>query len=56
VNAITSYAMLHVSYRFDMFGGRNSSNRDFDEDFNEERQRGGRGGRGGFGGRGRRGF
>ena len=25
VNAITSYAMLHVSYRLNVFGGRNSA-------------------------------
>ena len=38
VNAITSYAMLHVSYRLNLFGGNNGGGR------------GGRGGRGGFGG------
>jgi hypothetical protein len=41
VNAITSYAMLHVSYRLNFFGGRGSSG-----------WGGGEGGRGG-GGRGR---
>ena len=51
VNAITSYAMLHVSYRFDMFGGRNGNGRNFDGNFDGERQRGGRG-RGFGGGRG----
>ena len=53
VNAITSYAMLHISYRFDMFGGRNGRN--FDGNSDGERQRGGRGGFGG-GGRGGGGF
>ena len=42
VNAITSYAMLHVSYRLNFFGGRNGGN-------------GGNGGRGGRNGGGRRG-
>jgi uncharacterized membrane protein YgcG len=41
VNAITSYAMLHVSYRLNLFGGNNGG-----------AGRGGRGGRGGWGGRG----
>ena len=45
VNAITSYAMLHVSYRLNFFGGRNGNNGGF----------GGRGGQGGQGGRGGRG-
>jgi uncharacterized membrane protein YgcG len=43
VNAITSYAMLHVSYRLNFFGGRNGGG------FGEGTE-GGRGGRGGFGG------
>jgi hypothetical protein len=48
VNTITSYAMLHVSYRLNFFGG--SSNRGGEGDG----QRGGqRGNRGGFGGGGR---
>ena len=49
VNAITSYAMLHVSYRMNFFGGRggNGSERG-DREFDGERGR--RGGRGGFGG------
>ena len=60
VNAITSYAMIHVSYRLNLFGGGGSGNR-----FNDERGgpdsergrgrfggRGGQGGRGGFGNRG----
>ena len=49
VNAITSYAMLHISYRFDMFGGRNGGERG--EWGEGNRQRGFGGGRGGgFGG------
>ncbi|MCR5679052.1 MAG: outer membrane beta-barrel protein [Prevotella sp.] len=60
VNAITSYAMLHVSYRLNLFGGRNSSGEgrgDFEDGGRERRGGrgegfgGGRGGRGGgFGG------
>ena len=62
VNAITSYAMLHISYRLNFFGGRNSGERDerpeWDRGWDNERPnrngggRGGRGGgrRGGFGG------
>ncbi|MBO7141096.1 MAG: TonB-dependent receptor [Prevotella sp.] len=58
VNAITSYAMLHVSYRLNFFGGRNGGERggnrgDWDrETFGRGRPDGGggRGGRGGFGG------
>jgi len=47
VNAITSYAMLHVSYRLNFFGGRNGGG----EWNNFDGRRGGRGGgRGGFGG------
>ena len=54
VNAITSYAMLHISYRLNFFGGRGGGGdrggfRDGDDD-GEGR---GRGGRGGFGGGGR---
>ena len=45
VNAITSYAMLHVSYRMNFFGGRNGGG-----------GFGGRGGRRGFGGDGPGGF
>ena len=57
VNTITSYAMLHVSYRLNFFGGRNGGGDrggDWDRDtFGGDRGRGGagRGGRGG-GGRG----
>ena len=47
VNAITSYAMLHVSYRLNLFGGRSSANRG---GFGGDRPEGGRGNRGGFGG------
>ena len=48
VNAITSYAMLHVSYRMNFFGGNN--NRGGRGGFGPGE--GGRGGgRGGFGGR-----
>ena len=48
VNAITSYAMLHVSYRLNFFGGSGNGNR-------EDRGNGERGGRRqrGFGGGGR---
>jgi len=56
VNTITSYAMLHVSYRLNFFGGRNGGGRD------EWRENGGREGRGNreggggrWGGRGQRG-
>ncbi|MBR1932719.1 MAG: TonB-dependent receptor [Prevotella sp.] len=58
VNAITSYAMLHISYRLNFFGGANGGNggrRGGDVDDGESRgeRRGGGGGRGGgFGGRG----
>ena len=41
VNAITSYAMLHVSYRLNLFGGDNNRG---------GRGRWGNGPRGGFGG------
>ena len=52
VNTITSYAMLHVSYRLNFFGG--SSNRGGEGDGQRDGQRGGqRGNRGGFGGGGR---
>ena len=52
VNAITSYAMLHVSYRLNVFGGGNGGGRNGGEG------RGGRrdGGEGGRGGGGRGGF
>ena len=54
VNAITSYAMLHVSYRMNFFGGNNGGRGGFGG--NGEGGRGNRGGgRGGFGG-GRGGF
>ena len=60
VNSITSYAMLHVSYRLNLFGGRNGGNRedrDWDRDTFERGNRGFRGGgRGGWGGGGRGGF
>ncbi len=49
VNAITSYAMLHVSYRFDMFGGKNKGG---NIDWEERGERGGNRQRG-FGGGGR---
>jgi hypothetical protein len=49
VNAITSYAMIHVSYRVNLFGGRNSSGRG--EGRREGGFDGGRGGRRGGGGR-----
>lgn len=56
VNAITSYAMIHVSYRLNFFGGRGSSGWEGGrggrgEGFNGEG--GGRGNRGGWGGGGR---
>ena len=49
VNAITSYAMLHISYRLNFFGGSNSANRG---GFGGRGEGGGNrgGGRGGFGG------
>ncbi len=52
VNAITSYAMIHLSYRLNLFGGNNGGGRGgFDGGQRGERgERGGRGG--GFGGRG----
>ena len=49
VNAITSYAMVHVSYRFDMFGGKNKGG---NIDWEEGGERGGNRQRG-FGGGGR---
>ncbi len=61
VNAITSYAMLHVSYRLNFFGGRGGGGRggwdggDF-EGGGGRGNRGGGGGRGGWGGGGRGGF
>ncbi len=42
-NAITNYAMLHVIYRINLFGGRGAFG-------GGGRGQGGRGGRGGFGG------
>ena len=51
VNSITSYAMIHVSYRMDFFGGRHGGGRgDWDRDTFDGERRGGRGGRGGWGG------
>ena len=52
VNAITSYAMLHVSYRLNFFGGNNNGGgRNFDGERGPRGDgEGGRGGRGGFGG------
>ena len=57
VNAITSYAMLHVSYRLNFFGGNNGSE-GWSEGGRGEGRGGGRrnGGFGGGGGRGRGGF
>ena len=49
-NAITSYAMLHVIYRLNLFGGRGTMGGPGGPE-----GRGGRGGRGGFGGGGPRG-
>ena len=51
VNAITSYAMLHVSYRLNVFGGNNGGGRGNWEG-GGGRRGGGEGGRGGGGGRG----
>ena len=48
VNAITSYAILHVSYRLNLFGGANGGNGRWDGDNEFDRPRGGRGGGGGF--------
>ena len=60
VNAITSYAMLHISYRLNFFGdGNNGGGRNRwgdDMDGNGRERRGGNGGFGGRGGRGGRGF
>ena len=50
VNSITSYAMLHVSYRLNLFGGRSSARRG-GFGGGEEGEGGGRGQRGGGGGR-----
>ena len=53
VNAITSYAMLHVSYRLNFFGGRNGGPGQWGGEGFEGGRGGrgsGRGGRGGFGG------
>ena len=55
VNTITSYAMLHVSYRLNFFGGRNGEGRGgFDRPFGDGREMRG-GGRDGGGPRGFRG-
>ena len=57
VNAITSYAMLHVSYRMNFFGGNNNRGGRGGFRGGEGGPEGGRGGgRGGFGGRGGGGF
>ncbi|MBQ8463476.1 MAG: TonB-dependent receptor [Prevotella sp.] len=60
VNAITSYAMLHVSYRLNFFGGNNNgggrSRGDDMEEGGRERRGGNGGGFGGRGGRGGGGF
>ncbi len=49
VNAITSYAMVHVSYRLNLFGGGNSQRGGFGNDNGERGNgRGGRRGGGGF--------
>lgn len=53
VNAITSYAMLHVSYRLNFFGGNNGGGGRGDWGGG---RRGGEGGRGGGRGRGRNGY
>ena len=57
VNAITSYAMLHVSYRMNFFGGNNNRGGRGGFRGGEGGPEGGRGGgRSGFGGRGGGGF
>ncbi|MCR5198768.1 MAG: outer membrane beta-barrel family protein, partial [Prevotella sp.] len=52
VNAITSYAMLHISYRLNLFGKGNNAERSWRErdGEGEEGRRGERGNRGGRGG------
>ncbi len=59
VNAITSYAMIHVSYRYNMFGGRNRSGGNGRGEFFQGGSRGDRpfpdGGQRGGGGGGQRG-
>ena len=51
VNAITSYAMIHVSYRLNFFGGGGSGRGGGNRGMRGEEFEGGRGeGRGGFGG------
>ncbi len=53
VNTITSYAMVHISYRLNLFGGNNGGGRGFGErGFGGGGPDGGRGGGRGFGGRG----
>ena len=53
VNSITSYAMVHISYRLNLFGGNNGGGRGFGErGFGGGGPDGGRGGGRGFGGRG----
>jgi hypothetical protein len=50
VNAITSYAMLHVSYRLNLFGsGNNNNGRGGRGRWGDRRPRGFDGPRGGFG-------
>ena len=54
VNAITSYAMIHVSYRLNFFGNRNGDGGRGDDEWSERGERRGRGEggrRGGGGGR-----
>ena len=50
VNAITSYAMLHVSYRLNLFGGQNGSGGRGGRNGGGRRRGGWGGGFGGFGG------
>lgn len=52
VNAITSYAMIHVSYRLNLFGGGGNNRFNDGEGPDPERGRGRFGGRGGQGGQG----
>ena len=48
VNAITSYAMLHVSYRLNVFGGNNGGGGRGGFEGGGGRRGSGEGGRGGF--------
>ena len=52
VNAITSYAMLHVSYRLNFFGGGGESGRGGNREWGDRGERRGRRDRGDWGGRG----